>query len=56
MDKGVGMAGSVRVTIMLDAELQKRLHRIQADMIRHDGKGHSFSQVINHVLREALKR
>ena len=49
------MAESVKVTIMLDAELQRRLR----GMVRNDKHGagsQSFSQVVNRVLREALKK
>ena len=44
-----------RITIMLDAELDKRLRNKQAAMITKTGGSVSFSKVINDVLRGDYK-
>jgi len=44
-----------RKTIILDGELLKKLHYIQAKLIRESEKSVSFSRVMNDVLRKALK-
>jgi len=44
-----------RITIILDDELLKKLHYIQAKLIRESEKSVSFSRVMNDVLRKALK-
>jgi uncharacterized protein YqgQ len=46
---------SKRITIILDDELLKKLHYIQAKLIRESEKSVSFSRVMNDVLRKALK-
>ena len=44
-----------RVTIVLEDELLKKLHDIQAKLIK-DSKAHvSFSGVLNDILRTGLK-
>jgi metal-responsive CopG/Arc/MetJ family transcriptional regulator len=45
-----------RVTIMLDDELVKKLHDIQAKQIKENNDTVSFSQVINEALKEQLKK
>ena len=36
-----------RVTIMVDPKLKRRIKKIQAYLILHDSKNHSFSEVMN---------
>jgi len=45
-----------RVTIMLDDELVKKLHDIQARQIKESNDSISFSQVINEALKDHLKK
>jgi hypothetical protein len=44
-----------RITIMLDDDLLKKLHEIQAKQIKISVKSVSFSHVMNEVLRKSLK-
>ncbi len=44
-----------RVTIMLDDDLDKKLRLRQAKMIQSDQNTHSFSSVLNDVIRKTLK-
>jgi len=44
-----------RITIMLDDDLVKKLHEIQAKQIKQSIKSISFSHVMNEVLRKGLK-
>ena len=44
-----------RITIMLDDDLLKKLHEIQAKQIKKTQKSVSFSRVLNDVLRKGLK-
>jgi len=44
-----------RVTIMLDDDLLKKLHEIQAKQIKISAKSVSFSRVLNEVARKSLK-
>ena len=44
-----------RITIMLEDDLVKKLHEIQAKQIRESKKSVSFSRVLNEVLRKGLK-
>jgi len=44
-----------RITIMLDDDLLKKLHEIQAKQIKQSTKQVSFSHVMNEVLRKSLK-
>ena len=43
-----------RVTIMLDENLEKKLRKIQAKLIKNSKKSISFSQVVNDILRIGL--
>jgi len=43
-----------RVTIMLDENLEKKLRKIQAKLIKNSKKSMSFSQVVNDILRIGL--
>ena len=45
-----------RITIMLDDELVKKLHDIQAKQIKETNDSISFSQVLNEALKEHLKK
>ena len=45
-----------RVTIMLEEDLVKKLHDIQAKKIKDSNDSISFSQVINEVLEAQLKK
>jgi len=44
-----------RITIMLDDNLVKKLHEMQAKQIRESKKSVSFSRVLNEVLRKNIK-
>lgn len=44
-----------RITIMLDEDLLKKLHEIQAKQIRQSTKSVSFSRVLNEAVRKSLK-
>lgn len=44
-----------RTTILLDDDLLKKLHEIQAKLIK-ESKSISFSRVLNETLRKTLKR
>ena len=44
-----------RVTIMLDDDLDKKLRLLQAKRITADQSTHSFSSVLNDVIRKTLK-
>jgi len=44
-----------RITIMLDDDLVKKLHEIQAKQIKQSTKSVSFSRILNEVLRKSLK-
>ena len=44
-----------RVTIMLEADLVKKLHDIQAKLIKDSNANVSFSGVLNDTLRTSLK-
>ena len=44
-----------RITIMLEDDLLKKLHEIQAKQIKKTQKSVSFSRVLNEVLRKGLK-
>ncbi|HUU48171.1 MAG TPA: hypothetical protein VMW55_05245 [Nitrosopumilaceae archaeon] len=47
---------SKRVTIMLDDDLDKKMRLLQAKMIQTTTSSVSFSNVLNQVLRENLKK
>jgi hypothetical protein len=47
---------SKRITIMLDDELNKKIRSMQAKMIQKENKSVSFSQVLNLVLQDSLKK
>jgi predicted CopG family antitoxin len=44
-----------RVTIMLDDDLSKKLHDLQARLIKDSNESVSFSAVINNLLRKNMK-
>jgi len=44
-----------RITIILEDDLVKKLHEIQAKQIKQSTKSVSFSRVLNEVLRKSLK-
>jgi len=44
-----------RITIVLNDDLLKKLHEIQAKQIKKSTKSVSFSRVLNEVLRKKLK-
>jgi len=46
---------SQRITIMLEDDLVKKLHEIQAKQIKQSTKSVSFSRILNEVLRKSLK-
>jgi len=45
-----------RVTIMIDAELDKKIRAIQAKMIQTTNSSVSYSKVINELLQKSLKK
>jgi predicted transcriptional regulator len=45
-----------RITIVLDDDLLKKLHEIQAKQIRESSKSVSLSGVLNETLRKGLKK
>ncbi|MDH3277901.1 MAG: hypothetical protein OEL77_06000 [Nitrosopumilus sp.] len=47
---------SKRVTIMLDDDIDKKMRLLQAKMIQTTTSSVSFSNVLNQVLRENLKK
>ncbi|MBA4453696.1 MAG: hypothetical protein ACO2Y5_08755 [Nitrosopumilaceae archaeon] len=47
---------SKRVTIMLDSDLDKKMRQLQAKMIQSTTSSVSFSNVLNQVLRDSLKK
>ncbi len=47
---------SKRVTIMLDSDLDKKMRIMQAKMIQSTTSSVSFSNVLNTVLRDSLKK
>ena len=44
-----------RITIVLDDDLVKKLHEIQAKQIKQSTKSVSFSRVLNEMVRKSLK-
>ncbi len=46
---------SQRVTIMIDNDVNKKLHQIQAKQISKTDRSVSFSKVLNTELRKHLK-
>jgi len=46
---------AIRITIMLDEDLHKKLRELQGKMIRNNKEAISFSQVLNKVVRQSLK-
>lgn len=45
-----------RITIMLDDDLVKKLHEIQAKKIKESSESVSFSAVLNTALEKGLKK
>ena len=45
-----------RITIILEDDLLKKLHAIQAKLTIESQKSVSFSRVLNEQLRKSLKR
>jgi predicted transcriptional regulator len=45
-----------RITVVLDDDLVKKLHEIQAKQIRETTKSVSFSSVLNETVRASLKK
>jgi predicted transcriptional regulator len=45
-----------RITIILDDDLVKKLHEIQAKQIKESSKSVSFSSVLNEIVRKSLKK
>lgn len=50
----LGNVMSKRHTILLDADIEQVLRKIQADMIRKTNRSVSFSSLINDTLRKSL--
>ncbi|MDH3277155.1 MAG: hypothetical protein OEL77_02860 [Nitrosopumilus sp.] len=47
---------SKRITVMLDDEIVKKLHELQAKQIKETSKSVSFSGVLNETVRANLKK
>jgi len=47
---------SKRVTIMIDDDLDKKMRMLQAKMIQSTTSSVSFSNVLNQVIRESLRK
>ncbi len=45
-----------RITAVLDDDLVKKLHEIQAKLIRESESSVSFSRVLNEQVRNSLKK
>ena len=45
-----------RITIMLDADLDKKVRVIQAKEIQNTSSSVSYSTIINEILRDKLKK
>jgi len=54
-NSGIYQQSAKRQTIMLDYELVKKLHEIQAKLIKESSMGVSFSRVLNDTLRKSLE-
>jgi len=46
---------AIRITIMIDENLAKKLRVLQSKKIRTSGKNISFSRVINEIIQKGLK-
>jgi len=47
---------SIRITIMLDEDLIKKIRLIQSKLIKKRNESISFSRVLNDLLRDRLKK
>jgi len=47
---------SIRITIMLDDDLVKKIRLIQSKLIKKRNESVSFSRVLNDLLRDRLKK
>jgi len=54
-NSGIYQQSAKRITIMLDDNLVKKLHEMQAKQIRESSMGVSFSRVLNNTLRKSLE-
>jgi hypothetical protein len=45
-----------RITVVLDDDLVKKLHDVQAKLIKDTTKSVSFSSVLNETIRKNLKK
>ncbi len=45
-----------RITIAIDTEIEKKLRTMQAELIKKTNKSVSFSQVLNNILKEGLRK
>jgi len=46
---------ALRVTIMLNENINRRIRMVQAKIIKDSGKTYSFSSAINDLLEKSLK-
>jgi len=46
---------NVRITVVIDEDLNKKLRAVQAKLIAKSEKSVSFSKMINDLLRKSLK-
>jgi hypothetical protein len=46
---------SKRITVMIDNDLLKKLHEMQAKQIKESTKSVSFSRVLNETVRKSIK-
>ena len=44
-----------RITVVLDDDLNKKIHIKQAELIRKNAKSVSFSYVLNTLLKKSLR-
>jgi len=44
-----------RITIMIDDDLLKKLHDVQAKQIKETNDSVSFSRILNEMLRKSIK-
>jgi len=46
----------IRITIMLDDDLVKKIRLIQSKLVKKRNESVSFSRVLNDLLRDGLKK
>ena len=46
----------VRITIMLDKDIEKKLRKLQAEKIQQESRNVSFSEIVNDYLEKGIKK